>query len=158
MNEAIEKAKKHFENILERAKFPGAATGTDAVYCFVEARMALDELAALEVEKPVDDALALVKRWDAKNRGRYVTLEAVHRELAEMIDIYAASYHAHECAKCRLVAHNCYTCAEWDSTLKTCARSNVMATPYPTAEKPCGSECGYPNWKPLPTEDHKCQL
>jgi len=120
----------------------------------------LEAIAALEAENHIPDSGKMV---EVEKESDHECIAIIIEEFNDqpLVDLTLTNisrffnkacnvYHAKKCAECNLVAHNCYTCAEWDSTLKTCARSNVMATTYPTAEKSCGSEYGYPNWQPLP--------
>lgn len=68
---------------------------------YIEAAKEKTALLIAELEKPADEnALSVVKNWDAKHRGRYVTLDYIHRELATDIEQYAESYHAKQCRTC----------------------------------------------------------
>jgi len=124
----IEKAKEHFQNILDRANLPGSATGTDAVFCFIEAQQAIDELSALEAEKPEEkmrcpSCRCVVDKTGAGHHSasdcvfmRFVALPPCADALpvAKIISIncasfeddaleiqkYAESYHAKQCAAC----------------------------------------------------------
>lgn len=59
---------------------------------------AIDKLAALEAEKPAEDALNLVYQWRLDYK-RDPELESMS-ELSSRIQHFAESYHAEQCKKC----------------------------------------------------------
>jgi len=63
--------------------------------------IAREALAALDAEKPGEDARELVDRWSLDHLDKYKSARTAHDDLAVRIQSYAASYHAAQCAKCK---------------------------------------------------------
>lgn len=62
---------------------------------------AREAIAALDAEKPGEDARELVDRWSLDHLDKYESARTAHDDLAVRIQSYAASYHAAQCAKCK---------------------------------------------------------
>jgi len=60
-----------------------------------------EALAALEAEKPADDAVSVVEQWSLEHMGKYESAQTANIDLARHIQQFAESYHAKKCADCK---------------------------------------------------------
>ena len=57
--------------------------------------------AALEAEKPDNDAVSVVEQWSLEHMGKYESAQTANIDLARHIQQFAESYHAKKCADCK---------------------------------------------------------
>jgi hypothetical protein len=101
LDEMIHLAEQFYNNEIAALAHPRNMDYLQSVSFEIEqAKIFRKKIAVYDAEKPAESALSVVKNWDAKHRGRYVTLDAVHQELADDIQQYAEEYADKRCAAC----------------------------------------------------------